>query len=264
MRLFKFFTSLIIAIPFLALALVGGPAPAARAQGGYRLILYPLDTSRFPEISFKFDLYDPQGNYVGNLLRESVTLLENGQTVPFSRFESQPQGMQIIVAVNPGPALAVRDGFGISRYDKISGALLDWVEGLPAENNDRLGLVTTIGVIHSQGTPETWRQAFLSFAPENRGATPNLQSLSVSLGSLEQAVPEHGQKSAILFISPHIDGAPQAAFDDLTNRAIANQTRIFVWYVDSDAYANHSSAQGLKLLAQRTGGSFVQFTGTET
>lgn len=264
MRPSKTFTLIVLSIFLLALALAGGLAPAARAQGGYRLILYPVDSSRFPTLSFKFDLYDPQGNYVGNLQRESVTLLENGETVPFDRFESQPQGMQVVVAVNPGPALAVRDGFGISRYDKISGALLAWVEGLPADSSDRLGLVTTIGVIHSQGTPETWRQAFLSFAPENRSATPNLQSLSVALGSLEQAAFEQGQKSAILFISPHIDGAPQAAFDDLTNRAIANQTRIFVWYADSDAYANHSSAQGLKLLAQRTGGSFVQFTGTET
>ncbi len=264
MRPSKTLLLLALASVFLALALAGGPAPAARAQGGYRLILYPADTSGFPTISFKFDLYDPQGNYIGNLLRQSVTLLENGEPVPFDRFESQPQGMQVIVAVNTGPALAVRDGFGVSRYDKVAGALLAWAEALPAENSDQLGLVTTVGVIHSQGTPETWRQAFLTFTPENRSATPSLQSLSVALASLEQTAPPPGQKHAILFISPHIDGAPQAAFDDLTNRALSSQTRVFVWYVDSDAYANHSSAQGLKLLAQRTGGSFVQFTGVET
>lgn len=264
MRLPKTFTIIVLAISFLALALVGGPMPAARAQGAYQLTLFPVDSSGFPGITFKFDLFDPQGNYVDNLLEQSISLLENGQPVPLDQFEHLSQGMQIAVAVNPGPALAVRDGLGISRYDKISGALLNWVENLPADNADRLSLVTTIGMIHAQGTPETWRQAFLSFAPENRNATPSLQALSVALGSLEQEARADGQKNAVLLITPHINGAPLAAFEDLTNRALANQTRIFVWYADSDAYANHSSAQGLKLLAERTGGSFIQFRGAET
>ncbi len=264
MRLPKPFTLIALSISLLALALAGGPTPAARAQGAYQLILFPVDFSGFPGISFKFDLFDPQGNYLGGLTEQSVTLLENGQPVSFDRFESLPEGVQTAVAINPGPALAVRDGFGVSRYDKISGALLSWVENLPADNTDRLSLVTTIGMIHAQGTSETWRQAFLSFAPENRGATPSLQSLSLALGSLEQAPQRDGQKNALLFITPHIDGAPLAAFEDLTNRALANQTRVFVWYADSDAYANHSSAQGLKLLAERTGGSFFQFRGAET
>ena len=57
-------------------------------------------------------------------------MLEDGQPHPVSELVESTPPAQIVVAINPGPALAVRDGQGIERFKRVTDVLTGW----PARN----------------------------------------------------------------------------------------------------------------------------------
>jgi len=249
----------------LLLSLLSGLLPGlARAQGAYTATLYPLVTEKFPAITGLFDAYDPQGVFISNLKKEDVKIFEDGQPLTLGALEQTEQGAQLVIAFNPGPPLAFRDATGISRFDDVSVALINWISSQPASSTDQLSLVTPLGALATDQSPVAWFNSFSGFKPDNRNATPTLQTLLNALNTLAENPPAPGVKRAVLFITPHIDTPSAAALEDLANRAVALNARVFVWYTDSDSYFTHSSALGLQEIARKSNGVFFAYNGQTT
>lgn len=253
---------------FLLLLLISNlalPVAFARAQGTASITLFQPDSSKFPAITALLDVFDEQGNFVTGLTAAELSILENGQTLGTpSTFEQLEQPLKVVVAINSGPALAVRDGMGFSRYDKMTAVLKNWAAARPADSADDFALVWNGGIIGSQLTAADWLARFEKFDPALRRSTAGLTALSFALDVAQQAPSAPGGKKAILLLSPRLDTRDLNALPDLVSRARQANIRVFVWMGDSPDYFNHSGALALFDLAQQTGGRYATFSGTET
>jgi hypothetical protein len=252
------------ALTLLLLALFGGQGFSARAQGTAYAEIGAPDTSAFPAITTLLDAYDGRGQFATGLQPQSITLLENGQAVrPEQIIDLQP-GIKFAVAINAGPAIAVRDGFGVSRYDKAVMVLSNWASARSADSRDALSLTANNGTIFFDVGPAEWQKRLAEFDPQAREAESGLTALSFALDVVESGALEPGGKRAVLLISPHLEQSKLAGLDALAARAAASQTRIYLWLIDSQSYFSHSGAQALKDLAINSGGQALEFSGTET
>jgi hypothetical protein len=169
-----------------------------------------------------------------------------------------------VVAINPGPALAVRDANGTQRFTQVVGALSQWVAAQPDGSGDDLSLVSLSGSLITHANVNDWFVSLDSFKPDFRNTTPNLQTLSIALDTVNAPVPEPGMQRAILFITPHMDDPNiDNTTAPLIQQAADSKVRVFVWFVDAEAYFPTASANAFKSLALQTGGTFFAFSGRE-
>jgi hypothetical protein len=169
-----------------------------------------------------------------------------------------------VVAINPGPALAVRDANAIPRFTKIVDALRQWVETQPDDSRDDLSLISLSGSLITHAKPRDWFVSLDAFKPDFRNTTPNLQTLAIALETVA-VTPQPGIKRAVLFITPHMDDPSiDTTVGPLIQSAVDSKVRVFVWFVDGEPYFNSPSANAFRSLALQTSGSFFAFSGTET
>ncbi len=254
------FSRLFLIICFVSLALPQN----SFAQGQASAVLYNVEAGEFPIISGLLDVYNEQGQFERGLLPQNIALLENGKTIPPAVLEERNTPLQVVVAINSNPALAVRDGLGLSRYDKASTVLQNWAAARPAESPDKFSLVWNGGIIASGVNPLTWRNRLELFDLQARTSTSSLAALSFALDITQEAALAPGSKKAILFISSHLDNQNIPAINDLTSRAQLSGVRIFVWIIDSKDFLLHPGSDALRQLASATGGSSLNFSGDET
>lgn len=241
------------------------PSSFALAQTSAYAEISAPDASAFPKVSALLDVYDASGQFVAGLKPSAVAALEDGTPRPVQELTEEPVGAQIVIGVNPGPALDVRDGEGISRYQRVQQMLGGWAQARPPEAGDNLSLVTIAGPLIAHTTPEAWLASFVAFQPDFRATTPNIQSLAFSLDAALASTPQVGMKRAILFITPHMeDPQLEAALKTIGERALASHTRITIWLVDGEQYFAHPSVLLFQSLAAQTGGGFMVFSGRET
>ncbi len=224
------------------------------------------DVSDFPTISLALDVYDASGQFVSGLAPKDLVALEDGNPRPVLEVDEEPVGAQIVIGVNPGPALDVRDGQGITRYQKIQQALGGWAQARGQQTPlDDLSLVTIAGPLIAHTQPEPWLTSFAAFQPDFRATTPNINSLALSLDVALADTSQLGMKRAILFVTPHIEDPDlEAALAAVATRAIESRTRINVWMVDGEQFFNHPSAALFQTLATQTGGGYMAYSGRET
>lgn len=236
---------------------------ASLAQGQASAVLYAVNAEDFPRISGLLDVYDEQGQFVRGLNPVSLSMLEDGQTIRPDRVEQRAAPLQVVVAINSGPALGVRDGNGVSRYEKAVAVLQDWAASRPADTSDLFSLTWNGGIITSRVNPLTWRNRLELFDPQTRASTPGLGALAYALdAAIDSPVPPGG-KRAILLLSSHLDNQDIPAVNDLTARAIQAGIRVHVWIIDSRDFFSHPGSQALRDLAAATGGQTLEFTGVE-
>ena len=253
-----------IFLALFSIMLLAGQGNAVRAQGEATAKLSLVDAKSFPAVTALLDVFNAQGQPVTGLKKEDVTILEDGQPNPVGELVESTPPAQIVVAINPGPAFAVRDGQGIDRFKRVTDVLTGWAGAQSTESPDDLSLVSIAGPIITHAKPDAWTVSFTSFQPDFRSTTPNVQLLSIALNTVNEGTPLPGMKRAILLITPHMDDANL----DLTLNAVAEQAltanvRIFVWFVDADLYFNTASATAFKALALQTGGDYFAFSGLE-
>ncbi len=243
------------------------PSSFASAQTSAYAEISAPDASAFPKVSALLDVYNDAGQFVGGLEPSALTALEDGTPRRVQELTEEPLGAQIVIGVNLGPALDVRDGEGVTRYQRVQQALGVWAaeeRARPAEAGDDLSLVTIAGPLIAHTTPEAWIASFAAFQPDFRATTPNIQSLALSLDAALANTPQVGMKRAVLFITPHMeDPALEAALQTIGERALASRTRITIWLVDGEQYFEHPSARLFQSLAAQTGGGFLTFSGRE-
>ena len=249
---------------FLLLICLLALAPSARAQGTAFATITNPDTSNFPVITTYLDVFNDQQKFITGLTPTDVVVLENGKQITPDKVEDLQTPLIFVLAVNSDPALATRDGFGDSRYDKIATVLGGWAGARPTDSLDKLALVWNGGVIATRLSPAEWKTRLSTFDAAPRTSTGGLAALAFGLDAAQQTEMGPGGKKAILLISPHLSLNDQTNVNDLVNRAKQAHVRVFVWITDSRAFQDNPGSTALQNLALSTGGQYAVFTGSET
>jgi hypothetical protein len=193
-----------------------------------------------------------------------MNINEDGEQRSVSGLIESDAAVQLVVAINPGPALAVRDGNAVQRFTKIVEALGQWVGFQPADSRDDLSLVSLSGSLITHANARDWFVSLDSFKPDFRNTTPNLQTLSIALDTVTATTPQPGMKRTILFITPHMDDPNiDTTIAPLIKSAADAKIRVIVWFVDAEQYFVTASANAFKSLALQTSGTFFAFSGKE-
>jgi hypothetical protein len=248
----------------LSLSLLAATFTPARAQASAYVETAAIDTSAFPKITALVDVFAGNGEFLQGLKPSDITVLEDGKQRPVDTLIQASVPAQIVVAVNPGPALGVRDGSGVARFSRVVEALGSWANAQPDDSQDDLSLVSLSGSLISHGSAKDWFISLDSFKPDFRATTPNLQSLAIAMDTVNTPSLGPGMKRAILFITPHMDDPNiDNTIAPFIQQAIDTRTRVFVWFIDADNQFNSPSANAFRMLAQQTNGAFFAYSGKE-
>ncbi|NWG07129.1 MAG: FHA domain-containing protein [Chloroflexi bacterium] len=249
---------------FLSLCLLAAPGTSVRAQAAAYAEIASIDAGGFPQIAALVDVYDANGQFIDGLKPADMTAYEDSQPRMVDSVTRIPLPVQIVVAINPGPPLAVRDGTGTPRMDRVTQALTQWITSLPEDSNDDLSLVSLSGALISHAGANDWAVSLNSFKPDFRNTVPNLQTLAIALDTVSASTPQPGMKRAVLFVTPHMDDPNiDNNIAPLIQRAVDSKIRVFVWFVDAESFFVSASANAFKSIAQQSGGSFFTFSGKE-
>jgi hypothetical protein len=245
---------------FLSLAPQGAQAQTSLAS----ITLYNVDTTSFPTVTGFVDIFDAQRIFASGLTPAAVTVIENGQPLPADSFTELAIPLQLVVAVNQGTALDARNATGISRFQRVAQVLAQWAQSRAPDLPDDLSLVSQAGPVINHANPQDFIVGLTGFQPDMRVAQPNLQSLVTALDVVSAQTPRIGMKRAVLFITPQMGDPNLAAnLEPILQRAVENNIRIFVWYVDANTTFTTTSAAIFNNLAIQTGGSMFQYSGDE-
>lgn len=229
-----------------------------------RIELSGLDISHFPQVSAYLDVHGPEGNFLADLTPGDLTVLEDDAPVPATELIVQKPGVRVMVAINAGPGLAIRNVQGVTRFDQVTWALQAWAERIQAGQTDEYALfVNQAGPLPFTSDPHEWLTALNAYKPDLRSVQPSLASLTQALDLSSETLPRFGMEKTILFITPVIEGDSLSAAGDLADRARQAGVHINVWMVAGGSALEAKGAIALRKMAADTGGSFFHFTGTE-
>ena len=239
------------------------PQPV-RAQNGLKVSLADVNTKNFPQIEAYLQVQDNQGRFYPGLQASDLQLIEDQTTLSLDGLDELRPGVQFTLAVSPGPAFAVRNSKGISRYDYIVQALDQWAQRRQGSSIDDLSLLTTNGVESTHSAdPMQWRTALISATVDAHQATPNLDTLIRAVEIAADPLPRPGMGHAVLFISPPLDSQAAPSLQNLTARAVQLGVHISTWVVTPPGAPTSKGMQNLIDLAAATGGQYANITGEE-
>lgn len=249
----------------LSLSLFLGAAPSVRAQQNLAsATLYTAEASAFPTVSALLDVFDSQKIFASGINPEAVTVIESGQPLPVDSLNETAVPLQLVVAVNQGAPLDARNANGLSRFERVKQVIAQWAQSRPADLPDDLSLVSQAGPVINHANAADFVVGLNGFQPDLRTASPNLQSLATAIDTVSAQTPRLGMKRAILFITPQMDDPDlAAAVESHIQRAVENNIRVFIWYVDANTTFTNTSAAVFNNLALQTGGSMFQYSGEE-
>lgn len=255
-----------LVLVLFTLTFILGMATSANAQDQNlsSATLYIADYSTFPKASALLDVFDANGIFASGLKPEAVSIVENNVPLPVDSLNETAIPLQLVVAVNQGEQLDTRDATSISRFQRASQVLTQWAQTLPADLPDDFSLVSQAGPVINHATAAEFVIGLNAFQPDFRAATPNLQSLSIAIDTVNSQTPRLGMKRAILFITPTMGDANLAALmEPLLQRAVQNKIHVFVWLVDLETTFTSTNAAVFNALAIQTGGSVFNYSGVE-
>src|SRR5215213_366722 len=174
---------------------------SAHAQTAAYAEIAAIDTQHFPQVSALVDVFNASGEFMQNLKPTAVTVYEDSQSRPVDKLVASAVPAQIVVGINPGPGLGVRDNSGVARFAQIVDALGAWANAQPSDSKDDLSLVSLSGSLISHAAAKDWFVSLNSFKPDFRSTIPNLQSLTIALDTVNAPALQSGMKRAILFIT---------------------------------------------------------------
>jgi hypothetical protein len=256
----KFLTVILSAF----LLFVGLIPVRAQSQSTTRVSLYSLQTNDFPTITTGLDIFDSAGNVVSDLKADAITLMEDNQSRPLDTFEEVQVGVEFALALDPGPTFAYRDANAITRYTKIIQVLKDWAATHSDTLGDDLSLIPTYGTMSSRLTKTAgFSEALAAYQPNLESLTQSVNTLARALDAVTGTTPQAGMKRTVLFVTSPTSAGDIPTLQNLTERAQAQQVRVYVWIVASTDFFSSDGATALKNLATQTGGQSVTFSGVE-
>ncbi len=245
----------------LCLFLIVFPVYAQTAANAY---LFPPSIDAFPKITAYLDLHDSQGNFIHGLKTDQVNVLENGKTLQVDRLEEICPGVQVVVAIDPGPSFGIRNNQAISRYDQLKEDLGKWANSRMGSTVDDWSLIITNGPsISHVSNPKDWLDTLGSEQINPRTAIPNLDTLFHAVNLAADQSPRQGMERTVLFITPPPEGDTDQMLKSLSAQAKEQRISINVWLVSSTGALFTQSVKQLTAVADSTGGKFFTFTGDE-
>src|SRR5512138_104797 len=93
----------------LSVSLLALPSLFARAQTTAQAYaeIASVNVDKFPQVTALVDVYDAAGKFVTDLKSSDLALKEDHQPRPVDQLTESAAAVQLVVAINPGPALAV-------------------------------------------------------------------------------------------------------------------------------------------------------------
>jgi len=246
----------------LLLSLVSLPVGAQEAAWAK---LSPPNTDSFPLISTYLNVYDGEGNFVHDLGAQNVTIIENQRSIAVSEITALHSGAQFVVALNMGPAYAIKDSQGTTRYEHIQGAMSDWIDAYPPEATDDLSFVTNDDIegLHLN-RPVAWLSKFRSYEPNFDTAIPSLDVLARAITTVADPTIQSDLGRGVLLITPLPNQDSLAVLPSLESMARQGNVRVYIWMVSSRAYFDSVGADLLAAFAAQTGGQLFLYSGDET
>src|SRR5262245_44736525 len=102
-----------------SLGLLAASQASAHAQTAAYAELATIDAEDFPQVHAMLDVYDANGQFISNLDPSALTVYEDGEPREVDSITESAPPVQLVVAVNPGPALALRDVNGVARFTHV-------------------------------------------------------------------------------------------------------------------------------------------------
>jgi hypothetical protein len=250
----------------LALSLLAATRSFVHAQTAAYAEIARIDAATFPQVSALVDVYDANGEFIAGLKPADITVYEDGQEKQSRRsVRASEVPVQVVVAVNPGPPLAIRDSNGVARFERVVETLRRWAEAQPDDSRDDLSLVSLSGSLINHARrgrlvrqPELLQARFPQLDPQ-----PANPVHRAGYGQRADARTRHEARRAVhhpRMDDPNIDNTVAP----LIQRAIDSKVRVFVWFIDAEEFNVSPSANAFRMLAQQTDGAFFSFSRAET
>ena len=249
---------------FLALIIFIGFVSPVMADSQARVTVFGVDTTGFPHISAWVAAWDSQGQFIRGIRADDVTVKEDGAPCGIITWEAQQPGAQVVIAVEPGRALGVRDALGVSRYEYIYNQIHSWAEHASSELYD-VSLYASDGLLgaHLADMP-VFLQMLEGYAPQHTEKKVGLKALAEGLQLAVDPTPRPGMGRALLWITPLPSQDALAQLEQYRSLAQQSRVRVYIWLVGTPDLADTPQVQTLRQFAEATSGRLVIFSGEET
>ncbi len=234
------------------------------AQWDESLLVQSPDTSLFPTITVPFKLPLSLSELNADLKSSQLMVYEDGNQFPSESLDKVRSGVHFTLVLNPASQLDTRDTNGVSPYEKLRDALVDWSQTRTAYSADRWSLMSDAGVeINSSSDRALWVNAIKAYQPNFRMLEPDLSSLETAIDLAIGRVVPFGVDKVLLYITPAPSPAQIEAIEALSMDAQSAGIQVNVWLVDDSYFLTNAQGGALINLTGKTGGNLFNFTGTE-
>ena len=254
----------ILTLIWILILVFGAVISPISAQEGSQVRLAPIKTQDFPSISSYLDVRSTTGEFIHGLEQHNVKIIEDGARLSVKELQQIRSGVQLVLAISPGPAFEIRDAQGVSRYEYLAQALQAWAEARQGSTVDDLSLIVSEGpeATHLSET-NRWAASLGSFNPTGEETGPDFDVLTRALDVAADPTSTPGMSSAVLFITPLPAQDVSLGLQSLVARATQQGVKIFIWLVASSELFSSPEAEQMRLLAEQTGGSLFAYSGQE-
>ena len=240
---------------------IGFPVYAQTDEGS--ISISKPDASQFPLVSFFLEAYDSQGSFIANIHMAEVSILEGSTTTQPTGIELIQPGLQVVVAVNPGPMMQNHYA-GVSNFEHIQADLQKWAVDQSFDTPDNFSLATPDGAYAAHLTiPNEWARNIGEYHLDPENLQPDANSLAFALDLATDVSPHPYSKRVILYITTKLTEELLPIHVSLMEQARDAGVVVFVWMVGSPAAATSQTSETLTNLAASTGGEFFLLTGPE-
>jgi len=240
------------------------PTSPVSAQSLAYANLGNLNTDNFPRINAMLEVHDSQGNFIHGIQPNQVSILESGQPAPVTNLEEKTTGVQVVFAINPGPAFGIRNNQAISRYDRLKENLINWANSRMGSTIDDLSLIITNGPsISHNNNPRELLDTLNSDQVNPRNAVPNIDTLFHAVRLAGDQPVHSGMGRTVLFITTSPEDQIDQSLQNLFVQAKEQKIPINVWMISSSGTYISQSDKELISLVESTGGKFYTFSDEE-
>jgi hypothetical protein len=261
----KFSRGFIVIGIFLCLLAMSQQPAGSQAQEAVSATISSPDLAEFPKIMLYLEVRNAQGSFVHGISAEQIQVLENGSELSVESIQELRPGVQVVVAINPGPSFGVRNSKGTSRYDYLKTALTNWAMSRQSSTLDDWSLTITNGpeISHVSDSLQ-WLEALEEDQTNARTAIPNLDTLFRAVSLAADTPARQGMGRAVLFITPPLEGELNQPMDNLIAQANQQGVSVYAWVISATDVPPTAGMQNLTRLVEQTHGQILLYSGEET
>jgi pSer/pThr/pTyr-binding forkhead associated (FHA) protein len=232
------------------------------AQAGVLVRVSNPSTDRFPSISLSLTVVDENGRHIPDLSLQNFIVIEDGEAINANVVEETTIGTQQIFILNSSRGLRGRDALGLTRYDYVRSALIEWwgKEEAAIIGLDDLNLMSMDGnlALHTSSTSQL-ASAISAYEPEFEDELASFDLLLEALELSADPTTRRGKPSFIFFITPLITEPQEFPLASSIAWAKDNAITIYPILVGPEELVEYPQVDNLELLAETTGGELIFF-----